>query len=88
VLPSLYDPVAVNCWVPPTTRLGLAGLMPSDFRTGPAAPPQRTNATTAARVIPLATRTPAPRCEGAAILLRKNFLRGQSHYFAGEPDRS
>jgi hypothetical protein len=34
VVPSLFTPVAVNCWVVPTTTLGLAGLMLIEVRVG------------------------------------------------------
>lgn len=34
VLPSLYVPVAVNCWVSPAAKEGLAGVTATDFSAG------------------------------------------------------
>ena len=34
VLPSLNVPVAVNCWVSPAAKEGVAGVTATDFRVG------------------------------------------------------
>ena len=34
VLPSLYVPVAVNCWVSPAEKEGFAGVTATDFSAG------------------------------------------------------